>query len=716
MLLLPGSIIIAGGLYMGNQIRKQRKRPRKRPTLVNQLWPVSASEQNFGRNVKTSLEQKLKANGLLPFGESKRQQQLEEFSSTTAESDIEEQAINRKLALSTAAFGLASAGLWIHPLWMLTSIPVLVYLAYPFIQSGYHELTQERRVGLGVMDAVVASAMLALRYFYVDAIFFVLFYVSQKLLLKTRDTAEAQLVNILGEQPRSVWIQRESAEVEIPFETLQTNDIIVVHAGEMVPVDGVIIDGVASIDQRMLTGESMPVEKNKEDSVFAATLVLSGKILIQVEKTGSATVAAQIGEILNNTSDYKSTVETRGEVIADKSALPTLALSGVTGLLLGPMSGVAVLMAYFGYNMRVIAPLSMLNFLKMASQKSILVKDGRALELVNQVDTVVFDKTGTLTQDQPHVGAIHTWNGVDEDTLLTLAAAAEYKQTHPIALAIIQEVSIRQLAIPLVTETTYELGMGLTVKVEGKVVQVGSKRFMASSNIALPLAATMIQQTSHSLGHSLVYIAINGELGGMIELEPTIRPEAKQVVDALRHHSIELYIISGDQEKPTQHLAQVLGIEHYFADTLPENKAKLIEQLQNEGRSVCFVGDGINDSIALKKAHVSVSLRGATTIATDTAQIILMDESLAQLPHLFDLARKLDENMKNNLLATVIPGLFAVAGVYFLHFGILATTMLYNVGLVAGVANAMLPWLNQDSEKQSEKNYQGLSNTFSNEI
>ena len=229
---------------------------------------------------------------------------------------------------------------------------------------------------------------------------------------------------------------------------------------------------------------------------------------------------------------------------------------------------------------------------------------------------------------------------MSENELLTFAAAAEllcplgYKQTHPIALAIRQEASNRELNLPSVHESEVEVGYGLKVRVDfrangEKLIRIGSGRFMEMEGIGLPAGYEKMEEESHAQGHSLVYVAINDQLGGAIELVPTIRPEAKAIITSLRQRNISIVIISGDHEKPTQKLAEELGIDNYFAETLPENKASLIANLQEEGRKVCFVGDGINDGVALKKANVSISLRGASTVATDTAGIILMDGRFA---------------------------------------------------------------------------------------
>ena len=242
-----------------------------------------------------------------------------------------------------------------------------------------------------------------------------------------------------------------------------------------------------------------------------------------------------------------------------------------------------------------------------------------------------------------------------------------------------------------VRNTSVEVGYGLSVKIENQLIRVGSDRFMAVEGLVIPVELQDVQAQCHQNGYSLVYVAINNQVEGAIELHATIRSEAKQVIRTLQELNLKVYIISGDNEKPTQQLAHELGIEHYFAEILPKNKADIIDQLQQEGRVVCFVGDGINDAIALKQANVSVSLRGASTIATDTAQIVLMDERLDQLLFLFDQAKELDTNMRNSLVVSIVPGLFSLGGIYFLHFGFLTASLLGYCGVTACVINAMWP-------------------------
>jgi heavy metal translocating P-type ATPase len=648
-----GAILIGIGLYFGNRVYQKTKNAKATNDLSTQTELVNGTESNQ---------------------ESKKE-------------------IAQNLVLSLTMLGLTVGGA-VYPILIPLSVVGLTYLSMRFFLRAYKELVQEHKIKSGVLDTVTSIVLLALGYFFAMALFLTFYYTSQKILLKTQDKSKQSLINILGEVPQFVWVIIKGVEVQMPFEKLQVSDIIAIHTGETIPVDGIITEGIASIDQHKLTGEAQLAEKTIGDQVFASTLLMSGKLHIRVDKAGKETVAAKIGEILNRTVDYKSSLESKGEIIVDKSAIPTLAIGAITLPILGAASAATTLLASFGYNMRIIAPISVLNHLKIASEHGVLVKDGRALELLQNVDTVVFDKTGTLTQEQPTIGSIYCYSSYTENEILCYAAAAEYKQTHPIALAILLEARHRNLVLLPIDDASYEIGYGLKVKLEDKLIRVGSTRFMAMENIVIPADISAIQAKCHEHGASLVYIAVGEKLGGVIEIRTTIRPEAKQIISKLRQRGMTIAIISGDHQEPTQQLAKELEIDHYFAETLPENKADLIKQLQKEGKSVCFVGDGINDSIALKTANVSVSLRGASTIATDTAQIILMDKSLEHLPYLFDLTYKLDDNMKNNLAISIIPGIICVGGVYFLHFGIIAATLLYNAGLAVGVTNAMLPAIN----------------------
>jgi len=598
---------------------------------------------------------------------------------------------NHFMMTSTAAMGLSIAGKLLFPPLSLLSIPLMLYSWSPLVKYGYTGL-REQKINVGIVDALLVAGLTVTGNFILASLTVWTLMIAERILVSTEGDSHAKLVNLFGEQPNSVWVRKDGVDVQIPFESLQIGDIVVVGAGETIPVDGSVIDGPATVDQRVLTGEAQPVEKYKGDIAYASTVVLDGQVVLQVEKAGNETVAAQIGQILDQTADFRASVRSRGRKVADTYAIPTIAVAAVAWPLLGISSAVAALVASFGYNLRVISPISVLNFLQVTSQSGILIKDGRSLELLQQVDAVVFDKTGTLTIEQPQIGEIYLSNDdITQDQLLALAAAAEAKQTHPIAKAILAEAEQRELSLPTIDDAAYEIGYGIKVMLDEKSVRVGSLRFMHMEDVVIPEEMTSIQEYCHEQGYTLVYLAVDQELYGAIEFQPTIRDEVPSLIQALKKRDIALYIISGDHEKPTRKMAQELGIDNYFAEVLPEGKSDIVAQLQDEGRFVCFIGDGINDAIALKKANISISMSGATTVATDTAQIVLMDGELTQMEFLFDIADAYEKNMEQNWYTTMIPAFVCVGGIFFLHFHVLAGVMLYNLGLTVGVANAMSP-------------------------
>lgn len=658
-------------------------------TLIDRGW--ERTDEGVRSNLKTleTRYQHFMVKRVDPLFGQVRNAQLAELGSL--EISPQEATLNRRIAYTALSLGAILIGKAFFPATLVISVPASFLLMLPVFEAAKRSVKQQRRVTYHVISAINVMGIW-FGGFYVPAIASTIFYyMGEKLLMVTEDRSHKGLISVFSKQPRSVWLLREGVEIAQPFESILPGDIIVVHAGGYMPVDGTVVDGLASIDQQMLTGEAQPVEKAPGDVVYASTLVLAGKVHVRVSKAGAETVAAKIGDILNQTASYQLALQSKGSKMAHDAALPTLMLSALALGTIGPESGLAVLNSAFGISVRVSAPVTMLNLLNIASYNAILLKDGRSLELLGDVDTLVFDKTGTLTLAQPNVASVRPLDGWTEVDVLRFAAAAEHRQTHPIAMAILAEAQSRELNIPEIEDARYEVGYGIKVVVSGRQILVGSDRFMRVEKIDVPQEIEARKKECHALGHSLVLVAVDGRMAGSIELQPTIRPEAESVIQALRARGLKMVIISGDQEEPTRRLAEKLAMDRYFANVLPEGKASLVAQLQSEGRSVCFVGDGINDSIALKKANVSVSLRGATTVAMDAAQVVLMQESLRQLPYLFSLADEMEQSMKLGYAAGMIPGVLNVAGVFLLGWGYAQALGLSMVSLAAGLAIAIRP-------------------------
>lgn len=711
------AITAAGATLFGGTRFFNRRNGKQSTSLVQVLQPHATLKPDQQPTALTALRQqgqqlqKLLVASLADFEEeyhlfiktrvdplfgAARAAQMEEVDGAAGEAEIGpyERHINRNLGLSGVITTLALATAPLHPLIQLVvTVPLAFYVVKGIYVRAYQSLAQQRQLTLPVLSAINVTALWLGGYYLVGGLIFLLIHVGMKLSLVTEDRSHKRLSNVFGQQPNKVWVLSDGVEVEISFDQLQVGDLLVVSAGQMIAADGIIVQGHASIDQQRLTGESQPAEKGVGDTVLTATVVLAGQIHVCVEKTGKATVAAQIGEMLNKTASYQMAITSKAYQIANKSVAPTLLAAGLALLTVGYSGMVAITSTVFGFNLFISGPMALLNYLNVASRRRILIKDGRSLELLTTIDTVVFDKTGTLTLEQPHVTQIHPFAELNSDTLLAYAAAIEQRQTHPIARAILTFAKEQNVQLPAIDDARYEVGYGIQAWIEGRLVRLGSDRFMGLEQVVLPPAVQALQEACHAQGHSLVMVAVADQLVGAIELEPTIRPEAKAVIDELRQRNLAFYIISGDQEGPTRKLAQTLGIDNYFANTLPENKAQLVEQLQQDGRAVCFVGDGINDSIALKKANVSISLSGATSVATDTAQIVLMDATLQQLPLLFKLAEEMDANLKTSMALAIVPGLGIWAGVFFLHLGILGAAAIYEASLWVGMANAFRPLL-----------------------
>lgn len=603
-------------------------------------------------------------------------------------------AYERKLnrCIAAAAISITAAiGAMLYPPLVIVTLATALYSTSVIFRNGYRAIVRERKLRMDVMGSLYFIGVFAGGYFIPGAFSLLAYYIGEKLVLVTQDRSRKSMSEVFRQQPKTVWKHMNDLDVEVPFASVRAGDSLVFQAGDVIPVDGIVTEGAAMVDQHQLTGESEPVERGVGDPVLTATLMVSGRALVRVEKTGEETVAAQISAILNKTASYQASIVSRGERLADRSVAPSMALALVALPVSGYQSMVTILGSAIGLNIRLTAPIALLNFLNASAKQGILVKDGRSLELLRDVDTVVFDKTGTLTLDEFQAAHVHTSPGIDADTVVMHAAAAEHRQTHPIAKAILTEARRRGLIVPEADHAQYRVGFGLSVRLDDHLIQVGSARFMTEEQVAIPGCFQELLMTSREEANSLVMVAVDGVLHGAIELRPTLRPEAHIVVNELRRRKLDVCIVSGDHEQPTRRIAAELGITRYFYDTLPAGKAAIVKELQKEGRSVCFVGDGINDTIALKSAQVSVSLRGASTAATDTAQIVFMTQSLSQLPLLFDLAGDLESNMNAGSFAAISQGVIVIGGAMFGVVGIVGGTVIWLLALFAGLGIATRP-------------------------
>jgi P-type E1-E2 ATPase len=573
------------------------------------------------------------------------------------------------LPVATVSLGLSIGATFFFPVLLPVGTLLMLYTAIPSFRRAWDVLTKEKRLGVDVLDSIIFSACLFTGQIFAGAMTAWFLSFGRKLLRQTRADSARMLLQAFGKQPSYARVIRGNIEVELALTEVRRDDLVLVH-----------------------TGEVTPAEKSRGGKVFAATVMLAGRIVIRVERAGKDTASSKITAVLRRTVAYKLRSQSRGEELADHAVVPALGLSTLAASLVDPSAALAVINSEMGTGIRMAAPLGMLNSLTLCAQQGVLVKDGRALELMRQIDVVLFDKTGTLTRDRPEVGQVFARGNYTPEKVLTLAATAEQNFSHPIAKAILERFS--ELGIPLLPIETsqYQMGLGISVMIEGELVRIGSRRFLELERIPIPPDLQSELNRIHDDGNSFVCVAVGNEVAGGLELRAARRPEVEEIIKGLRARGIKhMAIISGDHEVPTRRLAAQLGMDRYFAEVLPQHKGEIVQLLQKEGHRVCFVGDGINDSIALKKADVSISLRGASTIATDTAQVVFMQESLEKLCAFVDVSRSLERNVKRSWHMILLPNGFCIAGVFIFGFNIWHSVMFNNASAILALVNGMLP-------------------------
>lgn len=606
-----------------------------------------------------------------------------------------EKQVNHYLKVNTVAIATTLMGYVYYPA-RLISLGLISYSTVPILKDAEKSLLMEKRIKNDLLNSIVSVVCIGTGQYFTAALVAGLYHLGDKMVIKTQDRSKAMINDVFQQQPNQVWLLTDDdTEVETTIETVQVNDIIVVNTGNIVPVDGKIVKGAAMIDQHTLTGESVLAEKIVGDKVLATTLVISGKIFVIIEHAGIDTTAAKIGEILKHTASYKTSIQSRSEQWANKAAVPLLGAAGILLPIIGILPATTILYSSPGNAIKTFASLQTFNYLIFLSKQGILVKDGRALEELRKVDTVLFDKTGTLTIEQPTVGKIITCDELSETQVLSYAAAAEHKLTHPIARAILKHAEDNELPIIPIENAHYQMGYGITVHEKNAIIQVGSLRFMVMEGISVPSIIKQTQTDCHKLGHSVVAVAVNKQIKGVIEIKPQLRPEIKAMLKKMRKQKVRhIGIVSGDHKKPTQQLAEELEMDSYFHDVLPQEKAAIIKKMQKEGKTICFVGDGINDSIAIKQANVSISFSDASAITVDLAQIVLMDGNISHLPVLFEVAKNLSTDTKRILALLGGIATLSNVGAVFMQMHVIGAVSLQVIEGTIGFGYTLRPLAN----------------------
>ena len=538
---------------------------------------------------------------------------------------------DRGFGLSVSAVALSGLGT-VFPIARLASATLVVIGIIPVAREAWSTLRSRRRLEYPGLIALGTATELALGSTSLASMGWLAFTGGQRLQRRSRRQTEIELTGAFQQFDTRAWLWRDGAELAIAIDDIGVEDVLIIRAGDAIPVDGRIIEGAVEVDQRSLTGESCLRTLVLDDEVLASTLVLSGRALIRPERTGAATLAARVEALLAESSSFEQSVRDRAGRESERSVRPTLALMGLGALRQGAVGALSGYWTSSSEAAWIGAPYSVINTIQAAARSSILIKDGRSLEQLTTIDTVVFDKTGTLTLDSFEVVRVHVHGDGCESELLGLAAALERRQQHPIAQAIVDAAERAGVSIFDPSEVETMIGYGIRARVQGRSVALGNARLLESERVCV------LDHAVEAPHHSLIYLAVDGRHVASFELAPRIRTETAAVLDRLRARGFALMMVSGDEPAPCAELAARLGIAHYHAKALPEDKAKIVTDLQALGRRVCFIGDGLNDSLALQRANVSISMGDASFIARDSAQILLQGSSLQHLDTLFEIA------------------------------------------------------------------------------
>jgi Cu2+-exporting ATPase len=575
---------------------------------------------------------------------------------------------------------------------LILTTPVFFYAGWIFIYSSYYALKAKTLnmavlIATGITAAYVASIGLTLvgsndSYYEAAALLitFVLFghWMEMKSRRGTTDALQA-LFDLVPPQARLI---QDGKEVLVPTSEVKVDDILVLKPGDKVPVDGVVINGETSIDEALVTGESLPVSKQQGDPVTGGSINQSGTVQFKATKVGSDTALAQIVKLVENAQNSKAP----GQRLADKFAgyLVVLAVSAGLltfaawslfsnqGWLFALTLSISAIVIACPDALGLATPTAVAVGTGLGAKHNILIKDAATLEQASKIQAVVLDKTGTLTEGKPQVTDVVTASGISKDELIALVAAAESGSSHPLAQTVLNEANKRRVKFGAVKSFANLAGLGVEAMVDGKRVLVGTERLMKDKKVSTTAVQADIG-TLLAAGKTLMIAAINGKVAGVIAASDQLKPTAKRAIAAMKELDLEVVMITGDNQKTAEAVAKQLGIDRFFAEVLPQDKERYVKKLQEEGKFTAMVGDGVNDAPALAQADIGIAIGAGTDVAIATAKIVLMKSDPADIIRAIRLSKATIRKMKQNLGWASVYNLAAIpiaAGVLYPAYGI----------------------------------------------
>lgn len=467
----------------------------------------------------------------------------------------------------------------------------------------------------------------------------------------THKKSVGDLARSLSLKIDKVWLKCDDREVLVDVSEISAGDKVVVHMGNVIPFDGEVVEGEAVVNQSSMTGESEPVRRTTGNYVYAGTVIEEGELVIEVKESGGGSKFEKIVTMIEDSEKLKSSAESKAEHLADKLVPYTLAGTGLTYLLTGNVTkALSVLMVDFSCALKLAMPISVLSAIREASQHRITVKGGKYLEAVAEADTIVFDKTGTLTMAKPQVAQVVSFNGQDEDELLRIAACMEEHFPHSMAKAVVNAAKEKELEHEeMHSKVEYIVAHGISTTIEGKRAIIGSYHFVFEDEQCRVPEGMEERFRQIPEEYSRLYLAIEGRLAAVICIKDPLREEAADVIKKLKHYGIsKVVMMTGDSEKTARAIAEKVGVDEYYSEVLPEDKAKYVERERELGRRVIMIGDGINDSPALSAANVGIAIGDGAEIAKEIADITISARSLYELVTLKRLSDSLMKRIQKN--------------------------------------------------------------------
>ncbi len=583
--------------------------------------------------------------------------------------------------------------------------PVMFYAGWPIHRTGWLTLRHRTAdmntlITIGTSAAYIYSLVVTvapgvlpenLRTVYFEAVGTIITLVMLGRLLEAiaRGGTNEAIRKLIGLQARTARVVRDSSEDDIPIEEVRIGDIVIVRPGEKVPVDGQIVEGTSTLDESMVTGESLPVTKQVGDTVIGATINQTGAFRFKATKVGADTMLAQIIQLVEQAQSSKAPIQRLADLIASRFVPIVMFISIGTfivwfdfgpapALIFSLVNSVAVLIVACPCALGLATPLSIMVGTGKGAQNGILIRSAEALETVHKLNTLMLDKTGTITRGQPSLTDVVPLSGIEADELLRLVASAERTSEHPLGQSIVRGAEEKGLALADPTDFESVTGMGVRVSVDGNKLLVGSRRLLDDAGLDTAALESVVERLA-AQGKTSIYVALNGNPAGVVAVADTVKEGSAAAVATLRKLGIEVVMITGDNRHTAEAIARQVGIERVLAEVLPRDKALEVRRLQSENKLVGMVGDGINDAPALAQADVGIAIGTGTDIAIEASDITLISGELQGVATAITLSRATMHNIRQNLTFAFFYnsiGLPVAAGVLYPPFGILLSPMI----------------------------------------